>query len=577
MIFTICIGRGFLRKDERCQYQDVPIANHLDDRHNASEPKDNNIIVQEVITTRRFHSYGPVDKDIHFSVPRAKLVENCLHHIIGEPGKGGHYFTIWAPRQTGKTWLMHQVKERVERDYPDQFIVGTMSMQGVFMQPEDPLNDFLWRAPLLMQEYLNVDIGTVDTWERFKWLFSKRAGIFSRPVILFIDEFDSLPSPVVDRLVTLFRDVYLNRNNYLLNGLALIGVKAVLGVDSMRGSPFNIQRSLHVTNFSPEEVADLFGQYQAESGQTVEKEVVGKVFDVTHGQPGLVGWFGELLTEKYNPGMALPMGREVWETVYRRALFVELNNTVLNLLAKARGPYRDRVMDLFVTSDIAFNLRVEWCHYLYMNGIIDYTTQTDSQGSNREICRFSSPFIQQCLYDALTGDIVGDRLPIPALEILDNLSDVFEAGLNLPSLLSRYKSYLTRMKARGLNPFKDQPRRADLHYTEAVGHFHLYAWLQFAVGKRCVVSPEFPTGNGKVDIHLNCDGNRGIVEVKSFVGVAEIPKSQCQAAAYAGSLGMESVTLALFVPADDEAILDKLTTRTEHSGIMVNVVAIGWT
>ena len=46
---------------------------------------------------RRFHSYGPVDKDIHFSVPRVELVDNCLHHIIGEPGKGGHYFTIWGP------------------------------------------------------------------------------------------------------------------------------------------------------------------------------------------------------------------------------------------------------------------------------------------------------------------------------------------------------------------------------------------------------------------------------------------------------------------------------------------------
>jgi hypothetical protein len=64
---------------------------------------------------RRFHSCGPVDKDIHFSVPRVNLVENCLHHIIGEPGKGGHYFTIWAPRQTGKTWLMREVNSVSKR------------------------------------------------------------------------------------------------------------------------------------------------------------------------------------------------------------------------------------------------------------------------------------------------------------------------------------------------------------------------------------------------------------------------------------------------------------------------------
>jgi hypothetical protein len=34
MIFMIRIDMEFLRKDERCQYQDVPIANHPCDRHN---------------------------------------------------------------------------------------------------------------------------------------------------------------------------------------------------------------------------------------------------------------------------------------------------------------------------------------------------------------------------------------------------------------------------------------------------------------------------------------------------------------------------------------------------------------
>lgn len=51
---------------------------------------------------RRFHSYGPVDQDIHFVVPRTELVENCLQHILGEPGKGGHYFTIRAPVRPAK-------------------------------------------------------------------------------------------------------------------------------------------------------------------------------------------------------------------------------------------------------------------------------------------------------------------------------------------------------------------------------------------------------------------------------------------------------------------------------------------
>jgi len=44
--------------------------------------------------------------------------------------------------------------------------------------------------------------------------------------------------------------MYLNRNKYILCGLALVGVRSVLGVDSQRGSPFNIQRSMKIDNFT---------------------------------------------------------------------------------------------------------------------------------------------------------------------------------------------------------------------------------------------------------------------------------------------------------------------------------------
>ena len=181
------------------------------------------------------------------------------------------------------------------------------------------------------------------------------------------------------------------------------------------------------------------------------------------------------------------------------------------------------------------------------------------------------------MYTALTHDLIGDRLPIVALDVLDDLADVFDAELNLPLLLSRYKAYLIRLKAKGLNPFKEQPRRTDLHYTEAVGHFHLYAWLKEALDDICVISPEFPTGNGKVDIHVRCKGLTGIIEVKSFRSPGKTRDAVTQAAVYADSLGLTSVTVALFVPVDDEAILEKLSSQTVVDRVTVNMVAIGWT
>lgn len=526
---------------------------------------------------RRFHSYGPVDCRHHFCVERKELTDRCLEQLIGIPDEGGHYFTVWSPRQCGKTWLMRRVKEEIGTRYPDRFIVGMMSVQGLIMKEDDPDEFFFRHVPKLFRESFGTEPPQPRTWEDWTNLFSTDKGKFDRPLILFIDEFDSLPSRIIDQLVGLFRDMYLKRESFVLHGLALIGVRAVLGVESERGSPFNIQRSLHVPNFTKEEVEELFRQYQTESGQPVDPEVVKAVCASTRGQPGLVCWFGELLTEKYNPGDGKTIDIRIWNGVYAAALHTEWNNTVLNLIRKAQGPYADYVLELFTKSDLPFTIRADWCSYLYLNGIIDSVESADPDGGRTYTCRFSSPFVQQCLYDAFTTDLIGDRLPILALEPLDTLSDVFDKpDLDIPALLERYKAYLRRLRARGINPWKDQPRRADLHYTEYVGYFHLYFWLQNAVGRRCAVSPEFPTGNGRVDLHLRCQDKRAVIEVKSFRDRAELEIAKQQAATYARKLELPSVTLAVFVPVDDEEILKRLSGVSMIDGITVIVSAIGW-
>ena len=88
---------------------------------------------------------------------------------------------------------------------------------------------------------------------------------------------------------------------YNLQGLALIGVRSVLGIDNKSGSPFNIQKSIHIPNLTFEEVRRMYDDYQREWEQRIEPEVVERLFYETNGQPGLVSWFGELMVEKYNP------------------------------------------------------------------------------------------------------------------------------------------------------------------------------------------------------------------------------------------------------------------------------------
>ena len=81
---------------------------------------------------REFTSYGPVNSRSNFFVPRTELVESCVNQLVGSPQEdGGHYFTIWAARQTGKTWLMRRAIEEIQARHGDRFLVGTISMQGV--------------------------------------------------------------------------------------------------------------------------------------------------------------------------------------------------------------------------------------------------------------------------------------------------------------------------------------------------------------------------------------------------------------------------------------------------------------
>ncbi len=525
---------------------------------------------------RRFTSYGPVDTRFHFGVERLELVRRCVEQLVGEPNEGGHFFTIWAPRQVGKTWLMRRAIQEIRAQYGDRFAIGALSMQGLLKADEGDEVFFRSVPEMFREGFAFEPKGPVD-WNEWRRLFARDSGIFDKPLILLIDEFDALPPAVIDSLVNGFLKIYLAREGYTLHGLALIGVRAVLGVDSPRGSPFNIQRSLHVPNLTREEVVEMFGQYQAESGQVVLPEVVETIYTMTRGQPGLVGWLGELLTEKYNAEPGQPITLDHWDRVFMLACRVEPNNTILNLLKKAKGPYRQQVMGLFGNADIPFSFDQDWCNYLYTNGIIDFEKTTDAMGARTSVCRFSCPFVQFRLHAAFTDELV-PRFPILPLDPLDTLSDVFtEQTLDAPALLERYKAYLVRLKAAGQDPFVGEERRSDLGLREAVGHFHLYAWLREAARNQCAVSPEFPTGNGKVDLLLRSEHHRAVIEVKSFRSASDVLLARRQAARYAKSQNLASATLAMFVPVSDEEVLRKLSGDEVIDGVRVITVAIGWT
>jgi len=136
---------------------------------------------------RKFSSYGPVDRDIHYHAPRRELIESAYMQLVGEnPGKGGHYITVWAPRQTGKTWIMQQAVRKI-RERGD-FEVAIISMQSArkIGSDEGVLEFFVRR----LGEWFERDLPRVRTWDMLSRVFGKQH--FAKPLILITDEFDAL-------------------------------------------------------------------------------------------------------------------------------------------------------------------------------------------------------------------------------------------------------------------------------------------------------------------------------------------------------------------------------------------------
>ncbi len=155
---------------------------------------------------RKFSSYGLVEPELHYYVPRLELADFAYQQLLGDnPDKGGHYITVWAPRQAGKTWIMREVFSKFQQD--SRFDVVIMPLQNLCDIAD--VNDAVqFIAPELM-EMLGLDNPGVNTLKDFHLLFKRE--ILHKPLILVLDEFDALPEPVIAKLVSFFRNIYLIR------------------------------------------------------------------------------------------------------------------------------------------------------------------------------------------------------------------------------------------------------------------------------------------------------------------------------------------------------------------------------
>lgn len=530
---------------------------------------------------KRFTSYGPPDPETEFMIQRPALVQQVINQLLGEPKKGGHYFTIFAPRQVGKTTTLRQVVQALRAQYGHSFHIGMATMHGI--------KDFRQGLPTLFKLAFGLNIPQPQSWVQLQQLFSID-GPLDKPAILILDEFDALPGPELAETVATFRQLYLERNNSRLHGLALIGVHAVLGELTSSMSPFNVQRSLNIPSLTRTEVFELFQQYQDESLQPVQPDAVERIFELFRGQPGLTCWFGELLSEKFNPAQPPPylrkqppppegfppITRALVEHVLTRALYTEININIRNLISKGME-HKNILRELFVSHHMRFELNNPDLQWLYLNGIL--VPDDANPYSEAPVCAFASPFVQRCLFSAFgsalnaeygRAQLIVDPDPIA-------LEDAI-AGLDVPLMLKLYRRFLAAQTAKAEAPWREQPTRSDARAFEAIGHFNLYAWLYGVARGSFAVVPEFPTGNGTADLWLinHRLQRQERLEVKSFTTTADLAQSLLQVKRYAQKLHLPRAYLVVMADLSAFSYLSKQPSRYDDHEHELFLEVIPW-
>ena len=149
---------------------------------------------------RKFTSYGPPDRDEHFYAPREHLIETICSQLRGDnPNKGGHYFTIWAPRQSGKTWVVREAYRKIKAE--EHYEIASLNLES--LRYSETGEEALRRFILELRGALGREFPIIKKWDDLPDIFTSQ--YFYKPFILLIDEFDSLANELIRAFVAMFR------------------------------------------------------------------------------------------------------------------------------------------------------------------------------------------------------------------------------------------------------------------------------------------------------------------------------------------------------------------------------------
>jgi len=250
---------------------------------------------------RRFNTAGPNKPERHYTLPPLERLPPDIGELVDE----GFYFVLHAPRQCGKTTSMRALADHLRAQ-------GKFSVVFASCEAGQPGHDPATAVGLVVDALAARARAQLSPAEqppaepadaiakpltRLANFLEAWAVACPKPLVLILDEIDALQDDGLISVLRQLRQGYPDRPERFPHSVCLFGMRDVRDYKVPSGgspnlgtsSPFNIKRkSLTVRYFDRDEIAALFGQHTAETGQAFTPEAVDRVWELTRGQPWLV-------------------------------------------------------------------------------------------------------------------------------------------------------------------------------------------------------------------------------------------------------------------------------------------------
>ena len=478
---------------------------------------------------REFNTLGPVYADRHYHVNRL-AVKAELRALIEK----GRYITLNAGRQTGKTTLFREVIEELEvtGDYfgilLDFESLSAFNAENFYEELGWLLRE--WREE--MQPSAPEPQPMRHHGDFVRWLRATMQ-VLGKNGLLIIDEFDAIRSDIIEPMLSLFRGMYLKKNeakSSSVHSIILVGVRNLPSLLGGTQSPFNIAEQFAVPYFSTAEVAELFAEYVAETGQPIAPEVIAGIVNETEGQPFLVNRLGQILTQEVVPERERPIKEA--DLNYALARLVGENNSHFYSMLSKATPHRQRLLPMLFYNQSRTDFLDDGTQELIMYGVLRVVEDENSL----RYARLGNPIYRKMLL--LRFATPPEPLPIDGGLVHRYLVDGL---LNFDALLDHFRAFMTEHGVRLLKSAKTgRP-------LEISGQYLLLSYLTAALDTiQGYVTLESVSSAGEIDIMAFYRSQRFIVETKVWYDMARYEAGKVQLLRYLTAAGLHKGYLVIF-------------------------------